>query len=279
MGTTGADALPRDLLERAYASGRRAWPDVSLSADVFAAFLAGRLDGSDPALSGTLSTDDLYLVCATLRRDPAALAAFESRVLSRVGQYVGRLDASPQFVAEVAQNLRVKLFLGEGGADGKLAHYSGRGSLHSWVCAVALRAAHDLLRGRPRAASVAPPQELDVLAASDDVELQLLRARHHQDFRRAVEEAMTALAPRDRTMLRLYFLEKVTAIQLGRMYGVHETTALRWLARAQEFVAARVRSDLEDRLRLRAEELDELMVLFRSRLDLTFGKLLATQQG
>ena len=263
-------------LRRTIDDARRAWPDLAVSDEAFVAHLAARLrPDEDPAAAlSALRTSDLYLACAAIGGSPAALAAFERSLLSRVGRFVGRVDASAAFVAEVTQTLRIKLFVGLDGAP-RLAQYSGRGALDSWVCAAALRTAYDLQRGAERH-PVAAERDLDVLAACDDAELDLLRARHEEQFRVALRESMAALEPRARTLLRMYFLEKLTTAQLGQAYGVHETTALRWIAQAREAVVDGVRQRLQAALRLSSSEFDQLVALVRSRLDVTIRRLLAT---
>jgi RNA polymerase sigma-70 factor (ECF subfamily) len=251
----------------AFADGRRAWPEISLPEAVFAEYLAARGGGGEHVA-------DLYLACAVGRDDAAAIAAFESKLLGRVGQFIGHLGRSPEFVREVTQLLRIKLLVGLDGAA-KLGQYAGRGPLDSWVCAAALRTAYDLLRERPSDAA-GDDRSFDVLAASDDVELQLLRARHHDEFRQALRAAMAGVAPRERTLLRLYFLDQVTAARIGQMYAVHETTALRWIARARDGIVERMRAALRERLHLPDAEFGELMALLRSRIDITVRDLLRT---
>ncbi len=276
--TDGSAAIPTEFLRRAFERGKLSWPNISLTAEAFAAHLASKAADLDATALADLYVEDLFLACAVLKRLPAALATFDARILARTGQFVGRLDSSADFVEEVAQQLRVKLLVGSEGGEGRLGRFSGRGPLESWVCAAALRTAQDLIRAR-RASFASPQESFDVLAVSDDVELQLLRARYHDDFRQALGRALGALGPRERTMLRLYFLEQLTAAQIAKMYAVHETTALRWIERAREGVADQVREDLHGRLRLPVQELDELMVLLKSRLDVTVRRLLQTNQA
>src|SRR4029079_6123668 len=125
-------------------------------------------------------------------------------------------------------------------AQGKLSQYSGRGALDSWVCAVAIRTAIDLRRAGGHDAHD-NERALDVLAATDDPEHELLRQRYDGQFRAALEAALTGLEARDRTVLRLYFIEQLPAAQIGKLYRVHETTILRRLSRVRESVFDQVR--------------------------------------
>lgn len=275
----GDDTLLPLELQRTLDEARRAWPTVELSDEEFVDHLAARVRPDDEllALLRQLKIADLYLACAAARGRPGAESAFEKALLGRVGQFVGSIDGTPAFVADVTQALRIKLFVGSDG-QGKLSQYSGRGALDSWVCAVAIRTAYDLRR-----ASGQKPREderaLDVLAASDDPELDLLRQRYDGEFRSALEAALAGLAARDRTLLRLYFIEQLPAAQIGKLYRVHETTVLRWIARVRESVFEQVRATLSHTLRLSAGEFEELLALLRSRLDVSVHRLLGTETG
>jgi len=267
-----------DAVDAAFAAGCRAWPAISLPSAAYLEYVRARIGGGEPAqaIRQIDNGTDLFLACAVLRGDAAAIAAFDAAFLGRVGQFVGALDSSPEFVSEVTQTLRIKILVGLDGRA-KLAQYSGRGTLESWVCAAALRTAYDLLRARPSQPS-GDDGKIDVLAASDNVELQVLRARHGEQFRKALRAALAGLTGRDRTLLRLYFLDELTAARIGRMYGVHETTVLRWIACARDGIVERVRVAVREELRLPDQELTELIGLLRSRIDITVRDLLLTTQ-
>jgi RNA polymerase sigma-70 factor (ECF subfamily) len=273
------DAALAPELARALDDAHRAWPAVELPDEDFIDHLAARVRPDDdlPAVMRQLKIADLYLACAAAHGRPGAEQAFEHSLLARVGQFVSSIDTSPAFVADVAQALRIKLLVGSDG-QGKLAQYSGRGALDSWVCAVAIRTAIDLRRAGGHEASD-NERALDVLAATDDPELELLRQRYDGQFRAALEAALTALEARDRTLLRLYFIEQLPAAQIGKLYRVHETTILRRISRVRESVFAQVRAALSTTLRLSASEFDELLALLRSRLDVSVHRLLVTQPG
>src|SRR5262245_21520943 len=112
-------ALHSDVLathERALRSAIDAatetWPELHVEPKRFAAFLGRRAEA--PAEANALSTlrvDDLYLAFACTLGDESAIAAFERRYLTETRAYVGRIDGSEQFVDEVRQLLREKLFV------------------------------------------------------------------------------------------------------------------------------------------------------------------------
>jgi RNA polymerase sigma-70 factor len=273
------DALG-NLLAGAVAAAARAWPTLPLDPLVFVATLAEKAgDGSDLLTElALLRAADLHLATAAATDCPGAFDAFERAVLAKVPKYLVRFGLTPPVVDEVQQALRVKLFVSEDPREARIRQYSGRGALDSWVCAAAIHAARDFLRGRARDGG-AGDDELDVLAASDDPELELMRQRHQADFRAALAETIAALQPRQRTLLRMHFLERLTTIELGRLYGVNQSTASRWLAEARHTVSNEVRARLRVRLRVSEREMESLLGLLQSQLDVSFARLLRSNAG
>src|SRR4051794_26918913 len=79
--------------------GRAAWPGIELTDAQLDAHLARLELPAEPH-------EDLYLACACALGDAPAIDAFERSILAQVGSFVGRIDASAQFVDEVRQSLR-----------------------------------------------------------------------------------------------------------------------------------------------------------------------------
>ncbi len=275
------DALG-ELLAGAVAAAARAWPTVALDPLEFAATLAEKVEGGPELLTevAQLRAADLYLATAAAAGGAGALDAFETAVLAKVPAYLARFALAPPLVDEVQQALRVKLFVADDPREARIRQYSGRGALDSWICAAAIRTAHDILRSRARDRDGGDGDDaLDVLAASDDPELEVMRQRHQADFRAALAETIAALQPRQRTLLRLHFLERLTTIELGRLYGVNQSTASRWLADARQTVSNEVRARLRQRLRVTDTEMDSLLGLLQSQLEVSFARLLRTDAG
>ena len=63
-------------------------------------------------------------------------------------------------------------------------------------------------------------------------------------------------------------------MQLARLYGVHETTAARWVARAAERVADDARRGLMARLALSPSSFDSVARMVLSNLDLSISRVL-----
>ena len=115
---------------------------------------------------------------------------------------------------------------------------------------------------------------LRAVVPRSDPEIELLEARYRGEFRAALREAMAALSPRQRALLRFTFVERLTPARLGVMYGVHRTTAMRWVEAAQEEVLSRTRAMMVDRLHLSPSECDRIFALVKSRLDISLTSLL-----
>jgi RNA polymerase sigma-70 factor, ECF subfamily len=265
-------------LQHALDEAQSAWPTVDLSSEQFLAHLAARVrpDEDIVALLRQLKVPDLYLACAAEHRRPEAVAAFEQAFIRRVGQFIRGIDRDTTFVADVTQAIRIKLFVGNHGY-GKLSRYSGRGPLESWVRAVAIRTAYDLRRTTDHKRED-DECALDMVAASDDPALEMLWQRYHGEVRAAFEDGLAGIEARDHTLLRLYVIEHLPALQIGKLYSVHETTVLRWLERARATLVERVRVALQRTLRISSAELDDLLAIMRSRLDISIRRLLEPRQ-
>jgi RNA polymerase sigma-70 factor (ECF subfamily) len=96
-----------------------------------------------------------------------------------------------------------------------------------------------------------------------------LRARCREELKRAFDRAVLLLEPSERTLLRQSFIDALNDAQLGALHGVHRTTVLRWIQRAQENLIRHVKKELERELKLSAEELESMVRLLGSHLHIT----------
>jgi RNA polymerase sigma-70 factor (ECF subfamily) len=224
--------------------------------------------GEARGFSADTHAGDLYLACACARGAPAALAGFDEAHLRQVGSFVARVDPSPAFADEVRQAVRVLLFSGERG--GKIAEYAGRGPLSAWVRVVAVR-----LAMRQRQASEPKTALTSALPESGDPEIALIRARHGAVVMQALGDSLRALTPEERAALKLYYLDGLTLEQIGALYGVHASTVWRRIAAIQETLTEGLHARAA-RAGIPAHEIDSLIGLIRSRIDLSLSTLLRT---
>lgn len=277
-----AEAPAPDLarkLEELWERGRRAFPEVHLEPTAFARHVATCIPRENAIAEALrhVHGEGLYLACACLAQDPAAHQAFADRYLSRIPAYVGRMNLSPALQDEVRQQLAEKLLVSHEDKPPKLTEYGGRGELESWVRICAIRTALSLLRRDQRRRQVpwdeAPPPE-DALGPVADPELEIIKNRYREEFGQAFREALRLLAPRDRNLLRLHYLDRLGIGEIGTVHGVHRTTVARWLASAQQAAFVETRRLLRERLQISSGEFESLMGLVRSRLDVTLHSLM-----
>jgi RNA polymerase sigma-70 factor (ECF subfamily) len=242
-----------------------AWPNVILTGAEFASHLGERASSEEEL--ARLHTGDLFLARACLDSQPAALAAFEASFLARLEPHLRRYDPSTEFADEVRQILRERLFVWVDGAPPRIAGYSGRGALGAWVRVAAVRVALRLSTQRR-----AHRSEVDAIVGPDP-ELDYLRARYQGAFARALGDALGGLEPAERNLLRLHFVEGLTIDGLAPIYRIHRTTAARRLADARERLLAATRERLRDTLGISSRELDSLIALVRSWIEINLSSL------
>ncbi|MEZ4300282.1 MAG: hypothetical protein R3B70_35380 [Polyangiaceae bacterium] len=274
------DAALGAALHEIWRRGLQAWPDLPVEDTAFATWLGERAppDVAPSTWLAGLSAADALLACACTEGLPAALRAFETAFIAKTPAYLRALHPTPEIVAETQQRLREKLFVGDGDEPPRIRRYEARGSLEGWVRITAVRIALNLVAA-DKPAQV-QPADADALARAlvpaSDPELELVRARYKDDFLAAFREAIVALSPRERALLRATFIERLTPARIGAMYGVHRTTAMRWIDTAQQEVLSGTRARLIERCRLSPSECDHLLSVVKTGLDASISSLLQT---
>ncbi len=257
------------LLAGLHAAGRERWPRVPLEPALFVHHLA-RHSPAQPALGlSGLWIEDLYLACACAHGIAPALRALEDGYLRQVAERLSR-RGDPAFADEVMQALRQRLLVADEGPP-RIAEYSGRGGLLSYLRA----AAYNLARDRHRQAAGAPIADdgrlAEALAPAADPVVELADGRYRQELQRAVRESLLALPVDQRNILRLHYLDGLVLDQIAAVLGIHRSSAYRRLADAREAVRRSWHRLLTERLRLTPAELDSLAGVLRSRLDLSLA--------
>ncbi|MEZ4398482.1 MAG: sigma factor-like helix-turn-helix DNA-binding protein [Kofleriaceae bacterium] len=201
----------------------------------------------------TPPADDLALAAALARGDAAALAAFEREIVPSIRGALVRFGRDSDFVDEALQRVRVKLLVG---APARIGEYRGRGRLAAWVQIVAIREALMMLRATAR--EVPGDDELLRLGATDPALARSSR-RHQAAFAAAFQRALAELPERDRTYLRMGFVEGVGTDGLARLFRVHRVTAFRWLRDARAALLEATRRHFLATAGLRPSEVSSLM--------------------
>lgn len=244
-----------------YTQGRAAWPEIELPEAAFTAAIARAAATTDPG--------ELYLACACAAGDSIAIRAFEARYFTCVPSVVRRLQLPDDDAHEVAQTLRQRLFVGGLASAGVLA-YAGGGRLAGLVQVAATRIAINLRRGRQRLADEPAP---DVPAVASDT--IYAKAEYRERVKQAIEDAAAALAPRDRTLLRLHLVERSSIDDIAALYRVHRATAARWIQSARETLVAHTRKSFLAATRLDAHDEAGLASFVESQLTLSLSRILS----
>jgi RNA polymerase sigma-70 factor (ECF subfamily) len=215
--------------------------------------------------------DELVLAWRAARGEAAAEREVERLIAIEGEAAARRIDASSTFVDDVRQALRVRLLVADGGRV-RIADYAGRGPLRGWIGVAAVRVALNAKRGTRAAASEDVLAEL--VSGEQDPELRYLKTLYRAEFREAIEAALRALPDRQRALLRLSFVDGMKMYQLATLYGVHETTAARWVQKAAAEVAEDARRRLVTRLALSPSSLESVARMVLSNLELSIARVL-----
>jgi RNA polymerase sigma-70 factor (ECF subfamily) len=186
---------------------------------------------------------------------------------------LARLRPSQDVIAEVAQVLRVALFVGSGRSAPRIQEYAGRGSLRSWLRIAALREGLRILERTKSSQPIEEVQQFADGAAGDDVELAYMRALYGDAFRSAFRQAFSDLAPADQVILRQAYLEGMGIDRLGAELGVHRATAARRVARARSNLLESTRRALAADLDVDPSQIDSIIRLLGSQLEASVSAL------
>jgi RNA polymerase sigma-70 factor (ECF subfamily) len=165
--------------------------------------------------------------------------------------------------------VRERLFVSEPGVRPRIAEYSGRGSLINFVRVVAARLRISKARKRGEILTIDGSGAAESPSPGSDPELEFIKERYRGEFKRALESALRALDDEARNLLKLHFVDGLTLDQLASLFSVHRATVARRIAAAREEILAGARRLLGERLDADTRELDSLIELVRSRIDLS----------
>ena len=272
-----ADAALATAAQAFYEAGRARWSELPLPAMELFSHLALHQapDGEASEWLQSLVAEDLYLACACLQALPGAVAAFDAAYLARVPAFVAHIDSSPTFADEIRQVLRERLLVRTVERQPRIADYSGRGALMTWLRITAVRIALNHRLQPHEARRVDDERVLDELATQASPELQILRARHAELLTRALKDAVASLPPEQRVILRMYFSSGQNTERIAAALRVNRSTAARRLVAARQAVFAETRRLLQAHLPVDSEEFASLARNLHSQLDINLSSLLA----
>jgi RNA polymerase sigma-70 factor (ECF subfamily) len=259
---------PEVSLEDLVAQARAAWPSFRVTAEEFRA----HLEAAGGARASRVA--DLYVAFAGSRGDPAALAVLEQVLGEAASMALSGMGAAAAKRDEICQLVRFKVLVAEPGATPKLAEFSGRGSLKSWLRTVVARTAIDVLRDEQRG-QLADEDELQALPDPGlDPELAHIKQKYALEFTAALRHAVASLDPREQLLLRQYYVDGLTTAELASLHRLHVVTVVRLLGKARETVAERTRTALADQLKLQASEVQSIVRLVQSQINIGLSTIL-----
>jgi RNA polymerase sigma-70 factor (ECF subfamily) len=252
----------------AYHAARATWPQLRMDLSAFQRWV----HEAGIALEAlTERGDELYLVAGCVTRDPEAYKAFERRYLATLGQSVGRISLSADQADELRQQLRVSLLAGE---QPKVGTFRGQGPLGAWVQVCAVRVALKLGAAHDRLASP-DANVLEGLVAQDaDQELLAAKSQYRDTFQAALEECFSALPSRQKTLLRMHFLDEMSIDEMGRVFHVHRATIARWLVAIRREVLEQICRKISLNLRASSSEFRSMVRLVRGDVRLSLHRIL-----
>jgi len=209
-----------------------------------------------------LHADDLCLVIACERGDQAAWSDLFEGYGATVRSAARSASSNEAMADDVAQSIWADLhglkLREDGKPAGKLAYYSGAGSLGGWLRAVVAQLAIDQHRRQSRLVQTEEDGDLERLAhdatsesdgagpfhSSPGPEESLAREMASADVEKALARALADLEDEDRLLMKLYYFDGLRLREAGAVLGVHEATASRRLTRIHGQVRERVESIL-----------------------------------
>jgi RNA polymerase sigma-70 factor (ECF subfamily) len=208
-----------------------------------------------------LHADDLCLALACERGDQDAWSDLFEEYGATVRSAARSASSNEAMADDLAHSIWAELHglktREDGQAAGKLAYYSGAGSLGGWLRAVVGQLAIDQHRRQARLVQTEQDTDLDRLAheiddqpvastfhSSCNPEDELARDRAAADVERALAQALSELDPEDRLLLKLYYFDGLRMREAGAVLGFHEATASRRLSRVHREVREHVEAIL-----------------------------------
>jgi RNA polymerase sigma-70 factor (ECF subfamily) len=263
-------------MQRLLDAGRRAWPDIHFPVSAFERYFAKH--ARPDCLPAEARAADMYLACACAQGESAAVAALERTFMSHVARAVASVRGSAPFVEEVLQETRERVLVGQDAAT-RIAGYAGKGSLRSWLCAVAIRVALSCLRREGSQRNRTCGDRDDWRLADPGPELEYLHRRYEAAFLAALRTGIEGLMRKEQTLLRLNVAEGMSIDEIGVLYGVDRSTAARWLAAARVKLTRRVRGELRAGCGFGASELEAVARELCSQLEVSIVTLLREERA
>ncbi len=195
-----------------------------------------------------LQADDLCLIVACEQGDQRAWTDLVERFSTTVRSAARSASSNEEGAEDLAQSIWAELHglrvREDGKPAGKLAYYSGRGSLAGWLRAVVAQLAIDQHRKQSRLVQTEEDADFDRIIQQGheetvwsghgealNPEAQISRKLAGVQLQKALAKSVKDLSAEDRLLVKLYYFDGLRLREAGAVLGVHEATASRRLTR------------------------------------------------
>lgn len=195
-----------------------------------------------------LQADDLCLIVACEQGNQKAWSDLVERFSTTVRSAARSTSSNEEGAEDLAQSIWAELHglrvRADGKPAGKLAYYSGRGSLAGWLRAVVAQLAVDQHRKQSRLVQteedadfdriIQHGQEENTWSGHGEVlnpELEISKKLAGAQMQKALAQSVKQLSAEDRLLVKLYYFDGLRLREAGAVLGVHEATASRRLTR------------------------------------------------
>ena len=211
------------------------------------------------AALAALHLEDLALATACVDGRDAAWTAFGERCVPEMRRAAMSIGGA-QNADDLVQTVLGELYGLRTTTDERrpaLSSFLGRSRLTTWLRAILVQRHVDAHRARR------PTEPLDdkhdVASPVESSELAPDRRRLVARIREALEGELAALDRTDHLRLSLYYAQRLTLAEMGRIFGEHEATVSRKLAR----VRTSVRTAVDRRLALEGLGIEDIKLGYR----------------
>ena len=243
-------------------------PGVRLPLEVFERALAARV-GVDERYA-----PDVYLAAAIEHRDSGALGWLQRHVHRSVQSLEGRVPG--QLLAETESSVLELVAVAAEGRPPRIREYAAKGPLVGWLQVIVVRMAQ---KRATAPATRAGDGELETSVLGDleqsgaGLEVHVLRSKFHGALGGALRVAAAKLTERERSLLRLHYVDGVGLHELSRAYQVHRATISRWLLAARDSYLVATRDELSSRTGVAALEVDSLVRTLQSHVEVSLRRV------
>jgi RNA polymerase sigma-70 factor, ECF subfamily len=274
---TALGSLPTDEIESQLNTlvdgGNSAWPTLLLTPPALVAFIAHGVardvDATAADMLHNLRAGDLHLATACAAGDPLALQIFEQLMSTEINIALARMRVTGAKLQDVKQLVLQRLFVGPQGGTGKIIEYGGRGDLRRWVRSVAVRTCLNEMRKHKREVPMEDQLIANHALPGEDPRLAYMKQTYAAEFKSSFAVALGKVTAREQTLLRYHHVDGLNIDEIGAIYRVHRVTAFRWLEKAKEQLVTATLVDLKDRLDISPDELNSVLRMIRSQVQLS----------